>query len=408
MLEFTTVLFIGLALLVLLIKKDIFHPSFIVCGLWGTLLLIYRVADHPLWDLSNRFFLCVIAWVVPFAIISNIFSYRPVTVQLKGDHPNYTYPVNIDFFNKLFPIAITVNIATILVSIGAAGVFSFSQIRQLYISNSIPSILGLLLYACNFVYVFNIYALLHLKKLNKKKVALLTLSVLVVFIFKSNKTSFLLYFITLLYVFHKNKVLNFYRLILFTLIFVGLIVLVTINRLDFDFSTSEAIWNFIYIYLISPLTAFDTLLNGGVTLDSGTAGSGFLAFLYNVINAFGGSLQISQLGTFIDVPLPTNVFTIMRGPYLDAGVAGIVLMSIIQGAFYGLCYAEQKINKKFYPLFYALMVSTLFMQSFGDYLLYSFSSTLQYLIFSVLVARGVTLNSRKSSLKTVTSSNKII
>ena len=378
MLEFTTVLFIGLALFFLLIKKDIFHPSFIVCGLWGTLLLIYWVADHPLWDLSNRFFLCAIVWVVPFAIISNIFSYRPVTVQLKGSHPNYTYPVNIDFFNKLFPIAIAVNIATILVSIGAAGGFSFSQIRQLYISNSIPPILGLLLYACNFVYVFNIYALLHLKKLDKKKAALLTLSVLVVFIFKSNKTSFLLYFITLLYVFHKNKVLNFYRLILFTLIFAGLIVLVTINRLDFDFSTSEAILNFIYIYLISPLTAFDTLINGGVTLDPGSPGSGFLAFLYNVINAFGGSLQISQLGTFIDVPLPTNVFTIMRGPYLDAGIVGIFLMSVIQGAFYGLCYAEQKINKKFYPLFYALMVSTLFMQSFGDYLLYSFYLNIFY------------------------------
>ena len=408
MLEFTAVLFIGLALLVLLIKKDIFHPSFIVCGLWGTLLLVYWIADHPLWDLSNRFFLCVIAWVIPFAIISNIFSLKPVTLRFNQGRANSTYPVNIDFFNKLFSPALMINIATILVSISTAGGFSFSQIRQLYISNSIPSILGLLLYACNFVYVLNVYALLHIKELDKKKVALLTLSVLVVFIFKSNKTSFLLYFITLLYVFHKNKVLNFYRLILFTLVFVGLIVLVTINRLDFDFSTKEAIWNFIYIYLISPLTAFDTLVNRGVTLDPGTAGSGFLAFLYNVINAFGGSLQISQLGTFIDVPLPTNVFTIMRGPYLDAGVAGIVLMSIIQGAFYGLCYAEQKINKKFYPLFYALMVSTLFMQSFGDYLLYSFSSTLQYLIFSVLVARGVTLSSRKSSLKTVTSSSKII
>lgn len=395
MLEFTTVLFIGLALLFLMIKKDIFHPSFIVCGLWGTLLLIYWVADHPLWNLSNRFFLCVIAWVIPFAIISNIFSLKPVTLQFNQSRSNYIYPVNIDFFNKLFLPALMINIATILVSIGAAGGFSFSQIRLLYISNSIPSILRLLLYACNFVYVLNIFALLHIKELDKKKITLLTLSVLVVFIFKSNKTSFLLYFITLLYVFHKNKVLNFYRLILFTLVFVGLIVLVTINRLDFDFSTREAIWNFIYIYLISPLTAFDTLINGGVTLDPGTAGSGFLAFLYNVINVFGGSLQISQLGTFIDVPLPTNVFTIMRGPYLDAGIAGIILMSVIQGIFYGLCYAEQKINKKFYPLFYALMVSTLFMQSFGDYLLYSFSTTLQYLIFSVLIARGFTLHFRR-------------
>ncbi|OKZ04444.1 MAG: hypothetical protein BHV78_00775 [Bacteroides sp. CAG:1060_57_27] len=287
------------------------------------------------------------------------------------------------------------NIATILVSIGAAGNFSFSQIRQVYISGSLPAILELLLYACNFAYVLNVYALLHIKTLDKKKVALLTFTVLVVFIFKSNKTSFLLYFITLLYVFHKNKILNFYRLILFTLVFVGLIIIVTVNRLDFDFSTSEAIWNFIYIYLISPLTAFDTLINGDVTLDSGSPGSGFFAFLYKVINTFGGSLQISQLGKYIDVPLPTNVFTIMRGPYLDAGIAGIILMSVIQGIFYGLCYAEQKINKKFYPLFYALMVSTLFMQSFGDYLLYSFSTTLQYLIFSVLIARGFTLHFRR-------------
>ena len=142
------------------------------------------------------------------------------------------------------------------------------------------------------------------------------------------------------------------------------------------------------------MTAFDLLLNGDIVLDPGVWGSGTLAFLYKLINFFGGTLEISQLGTWVNVPLPTNVFTTMRGFYLDGGFLGIFIMSCVLGIIWGGLYAFQLARNKIFLLFYAMMLGSLFFQSFGDYFFYSFSMTLQYYVFSVIMARGLIFKKR--------------
>ena len=87
--------------------------------------------------------------------------------------------------------------------------------------------------------------------------------------------------------------------------------------------------------------------------------------------------------------MPTNVFTVMRGFYLDGGYWGIFFMACVLGSIWGILYQLQHKGHKVYIVFYATMISSLFFQSFGDYFFYAFSMTIQYYLFSVILTRGI-------------------
>lgn len=368
------------------ISRSIFHPSFIVSGLWLILLLLYAVCNHPLWALSDKFFKAILLWVIPFSILS--LSIGQIKFRLNNSLGENAY-VNIGLYKRLYPLVIAYSVIFILSIIYYAGGVSFLSIRQFMVNEHFPMILKLLFYLNTFVIIYAIYGLLHIEYFSKKKVVLLFVLLILMSIIKSNKTSFLSLFVAILYVLYQKGKLKLSYILWLVIALVGLLVLVTINRSDYDFAASNALSNFMYIYLLSPLTAFDIFLNGEVVLNQGTYGSGTFTFVYKIINALGGDLELAERGQWVNVPLPTNVFTVMIGYYLNNGYFGIFSGSIVLGTIWGVLYRLQKKGYMIYIIFYASMISSLFFQSFGDYFFYSFSMTLQYYIFSILVSRGV-------------------
>lgn len=257
------------------------------------------------------------------------------------------------------------------------------------VGNKFPTILSVLFYLNTFMTVYAFYGLLNIDTLDKKKVLGVIALLLLISVFKSNKTSFLVIFIGILYILKRKKRLKLTSLIYAITILIILLSLVTYNRGDYDFDSDAGLENFMYIYLLSPLTAFDLLLNNEISLNAGAIGSGTFAFLFKIINAFGTNLEIADLGEWVYVPLPTNVFTVMRGFYLDGGYWGIFFMACVLGSIWGILYQLQHKGHKVYIVFYATMISSLFFQSFGDYFFYAFSMTIQYYLFSVILTRGI-------------------
>lgn len=386
MLEIVSISFIFLVVLYYWLTKDIFHPSVIVSGLWAALLNLYAYTEHPLWDLSNKFCFAVSLWVFPFTFFAYICSRR----TLKFSHSSYvTSNVNVRMFENLYPFVIFCNILFLLLIVYYAGGLSFPLIRNFLVMQQFPTLLNILFYLNAFLTVYVFYALLNIDSLNKRKVLILLFLLLVSSIFKSNKTSLLMLCVSILYILKIKNKLKFIHILYAVIILAGLLTLVTLNRADYDFVSERGFINYIYIYLLSPLTAFDALLNNEVVLESGAWGSGTFVFLYKILNAFSAQLDLAELGTWIYVPLPTNVFTTMRGFYLDGGYMGIFIVACLLGMIWGVLYTFQASRHKIYTLFYALMIGSLFFQSFGDYFFYSFSTTFQYYIFSILISRGI-------------------
>ena len=411
MLYLTASIFFLLSLVTYCITKSIFHPGFIVSAIWGLLIFLYGYLDHPFWHLSDRFFYAINLWVIPFCIITLIIGQykkkKSVNTNInKHIDINQTYPSgNVRQYNILMPYVFIVSIMSIIIFLlYSRG--NMVNLRNLLLASSFPPYLKAVFYLSTFFTSFLCFGLLNYKYVNKRHLVFLAIIIFIISIFKSNKTSFLALFVSISYILYYNKKLKLSSILLSVICLVLLLVIVSSNRGDWDFKSDGGIANYIYIYLFSPLTAFDCLLNNEVNLGTPATGEGFFIFFYNILNIFGAGIKFSVLGTWINVPLPTNVYTAMRCYYLEGGFYGIAFASIINGLIWGILYNLQHRRKTIFVVFYATMIPTLFFQSFGDYFFYSFSMTLQYLLFAIILTKGI--KTKRIRLRLVSNYKRII
>lgn len=386
----TLILFFIISIISFLISRSIFHPSVIVSSIWGLLLVLYRILDHPLWILSDKFYIAIMAWVCPFCIISLCITNINGTDKKSFLKKSHLKSFNILFYTKLLPHIVTLSgICCILLLVYCGG--NLGNLRLLLVDGNFPIYIKMIFYLSTFLIVYFFFGLLNSKEIKNKDLILLFVSLLAISLLRSNKTSFLSLFVSSAYILYKKKSLKL-RYILYLIIMLALmLIVVSLSRDDYNFENSSAIENFIYIYLLSPLTAFDLIINNNLNLGEGTPGESIFIFIYRILNVFGCNLSFTDLGTWVNVPLPTNVYTAMRAFYLEGGIGGIMMGSSILAIIWGVMYRWQKKSSQIAIVFYACMLSSLFFQSFGDYFFYTFSVTIQYLIFSIIIFHGISI-----------------
>lgn len=385
MLYAIAILFVCLSIFCYYINKDIFHPACIVTLLWGTLLFLYGYLDHPLWHLSDKFYYSIILWIVPFYIFSNLIG--KYKIKNSKYFNNTEFIGNAKSYNDLMPIALGIGIVSCVLLIVYCG-GNLVNLRFLLVSSQFPTYINLIFYLSTFLIAYLLVGLINYSKINKRNILTLFLIIIIISVLKSNKTSVLSLFVSVAYILHVRGKLRLSTIFYSIFVLSIFLILITINRADWDFNNDSGLANYLYIYLLSPLTAFDLLLNKGISLGNTTVGESIFIFFYKIFNTFGANLEFSTLGEWVNVPLPTNVFTSMRGFYLDGGYCGIAFGSFIMGIIWGLMYRSQKMGNPVLIVFYATMIPSLFFQSFGDYFFYSFSMTLQYYIFCIILIRG--------------------
>lgn len=374
-----------------ILTKDIFHPSVVVCGMWTFLLVLYQVCDHPLWNLSNDFFIALSIWVIPFVLFSLVISKIPWKINTTR---NYTF--NLRLYNKIFPYALLYVGLYILTLVFYVGGLSIVETKKMIIDEeSRPFLLTIFLYLNVFLSVYVFYGILNYKQVKVKRLVLLAFLLLIVSLFKGNKTSFLSIFIGVCYVLKYIRQFKFKYLLFIIAAIVGLLVLVSLGRKDYDFESDTAIENFLYIYFLSPLPSFDLILHREFSLNGGAPMSATFSFFYKLLNAFGANFDIADLGEWVYVPLPNNVFTTLRPFYVDGGLPWVGIMACILGTIWGFLYYYQKKGRTMYIVFYALMVGTLFFQSFDDYFFRDLSLVFQNIFFIVLIVRGFKFTTAK-------------
>ena len=385
MLETVGFLLIVFFVLTYSLTRDIFHPAVIVNGCWMVWINLYAYADHPLWALSDKFCNAILLWIIPFSFFSTVIS----SLHLKNA-TNYSHvPIKEFTYNKLYRWMLFFYIFFCLLLVYYAGGLSIPHIRNFLLRPQFPPLVDLSLYASNFFIVYTLYGLLNIDRLSKKKVLISFILLLFISMLKGNKTAFLSIFVGSLYIIKRNGKLKLKYLLGAIGALSLLITLLTIARNDMASIGGESrpnvVLEYIYIYTLSPLTAFDYILHNDHWLNAGASGSGTFAVFYKILNAIGGNYQIADLGEWIYVPLITNVYTAMRGCYLDWGMNGILFISCLLGIIWGYLYAQQKRGDKVFILFYSLTIPSLYFQLFGDYFFYGLSNILQYFIFSVLI-----------------------
>ena len=105
---------------------------------------------------------------------------------------------------------------------------------------------------------------------------------------------------------------------------------------------STTLYQVISIYLYSPIVAL-----GNLSPSTEFFGMETFRFFYALFYSFSISNiePIKVISEYVNIPFPTNVYTIMRPYYNDFGLFGVFLGSIFFSLFFGYIF---KINKKLF------------------------------------------------------------
>lgn len=353
---------IFLTVTIFLLKKDFFNPACITLFVWSVVEVIYQNVDHGLNKLSPLFFEITFFWCLCFSLGCLIVSNMNFKVNNSCCH--FLDIDSCKMYTLLFAF-LSFSIFFVILNAKATGLSPIGYVRNIGLnSDNVPlsvkiiNLLTTLIYPCVFLFIES--------KVKRIKKLLIFLLFFILSILSGSKSAVIQIFITsffLLFYHRKFKILLF---IVMTSVLICAFVVITLFR-DNGKSKVDFI-ELIYIYFLSPLPAFDLLINNKLSVNEYPVASTVLGLFYRVLSKItGSSVPDSGLG-FVFVPVPTNVYTIMLTGYLDFGRYGMFFFSFFYGILWGIFYSFVKRNYKFYKILYACFLNVLCLQFFADYL----------------------------------------
>lgn len=355
--------------------RRVIYPAVVVSVVWTLVLFFYNILDHGLYPLSDRFYIATFLWVVPFCLAS-LISFRSKHVQTEINH----CPISTKRINVLLNILVIVNIYYLyrLYSFSSEGYYK--QFIMLSSSGDLPFFFTAMNYVNQISLV--LFAIICLKRemLNKCKIYLFGLIFFACCFLMSVKTILAqVIFIVIIINYYKGK-FDWKRAVIALTVFFALIVSVQVYR-SYNNNDEFDLIQFLSIYALSPLPAFDLALNGKIDLEVGGTYRFFMAFVNKL---FGLNFSVYSGGDrWVEVPVLTNVYTVMSAPFADFGYFGISVFAVIEGLFWGFLYKKGiQQNKIRWKIFYAVYFYTLIFQFFADYM-FTFLSVLFQLFIVV-------------------------
>lgn len=364
------VVFAVILILVRKTDKSFINPITMTILLWLSLLTLYATIDHGLYALSDRFYMALLLWVFSFSVPYFLISLLPVNdcLHLKHEPMRFLYRKE---FAILFSIAI---IISLMLTIKEAYEFDLSNIfraiRTISLDRSngelekpgqfalFPHRIAEFGYVLFFVYLF--------KNIKFKYLRLFQILVLFHVLMRANKFMITKVVIGIIIILaYKGKLK---RSTLLSVIG-GLFLLFILIQIFRGASGSEfSLLDFLYIYILSPLPAFDSyILNSNSTNLFSTVSFGEHTFA-NLLGDSSVNPDYFENENFVFVPFPTNVFTVMSSYFIDWRWRGIALGGFFFGLFFSYIYKRAKVND-IYKLLYASVAHIIVLQFFFDFLI---------------------------------------
>lgn len=375
---------IGILLILLVlsytVSKSILAPAVVTNFIWTVLLLIYNTVNHGLYTLSDKFYFIVLLWALGFTISALFIE------KIKIRIPQAMKSLNKEGLgNKLLWVMVIALCLSIygqyLIGNNLNSDNVFAGIRQHSVSMLndeeptiiLPAYVSVAKMLAPFA-VIVIGTLFFLRE-DRRFIVIIGLILLVVFtLFRSSKMVVVELAFSFFCLYVLKKGITRKKIIYFFSIFVVFMLLAHLMRRKED-NTSVDLVHILSVYLLSPLPAFDNILNNSSIrlIEDFNGEYTFRAFI-PYLNLLGfnlvGNSDPFNLHFWTYTPLPVNVYTILFGFYVDFGIMGIFVASIVYGAFFGFLWngGGWRHNIPMFQMAYASCFYILVFQFFSDYL----------------------------------------
>ena len=362
--------------------RDIFSPWSVTLLVWVVVISCYCLIDHGLFKVTDQFGNCISIWV-PCFCGSALLTYR-LTPAYKGPAMRQNKQV-IDILTIL---------CVVLVPLALYKTFTFAMangsptdllynVRKQVIDKDEGFSLGPLAY-----FMYEVYILLlvfcDVEKIDKKRFLLALALCMMFFVMTLSKQMFFRYAFSTMFILYARQKISLKPFIIFGALFLVLGLAFTGVRSVEEGHEEEAFtfMDLFGMYVVSPIIAFcDDMPCSAVHWGENT----FRPF-YHIAYALGlvSFEPTEMIQEFTYVGIPTNVYTMMSPYFKDFGYAGILVFSIIEGAFIGSIYKLSRTGHTVMRLFYAYFVFILAVQFFDELFFQGFSGTIQVIVLLYL------------------------
>lgn len=347
---------------------NIFAPWNITVLLWAFVLLCIYLLGDKLYPLTTQFYTCISLWL-PLFCISAFITYNLNKPDEKGN--NYiSAPVN--YSKTLFYILLAFSLVLspmcvkkMMDLVNAFGSENMMQdIRLLAVEGEGFGLLD----QCFFINkVLFIIAVWKYPEISIWKILLIFFLLILNSIAIMDKGTLFFIIIVVVFILHEKGKIKTVHMAIGGSIIVVLFFMLTVLRGGTDtegnFNAQMDLLEFLAIYVFANPVAFG-YLNQAVVPQFG-ANTFYLLYYYLNKYGFGDYVVVDIVQEFVQVPVPTNLYTVMQPFYVDFGNIGVAYFAFIYGVFTGWCYAGYKRGSSVKKCLYTYLVMVLVLQ-FGQ------------------------------------------
>ena len=362
----------------LIIKLKVYHPVVITHLIWFVVILLYNLIPSKLYPLSSNVYLRLILYLF-FFLFGSIFYYIVFGIKKQ----NYFNLQGIENTTNLlfdFVFFLTSYLFLRYFMMFANGTTLYKEIVQ----GRLPLDIRILSYFDKLSLVYFFYIITIKKTLLKKEKIFIVLFFITYFL-KFSKMDIMQLFTGMLLSLWIKKKIKIRHIFLLVLLMFSLLSFIHLWRKGNTDSLTKAIGEMMAIYFLSPITAFDMIVNNKIHFNKYQTFVFLERFFSRIfqINIFASNKQIFDGWVF--VPYPTNVYTTMWRFYSDFREAGLIVFGQFLGFFWTYIYSNR--YKAVYNLIYTALFYILIFQFFSDILFGYFSSVLQIILLCVIVIK---------------------
>lgn len=357
-------------------RCSLYSPLVINAMVWLVVFIMGLLFHERFYQLQEKAF---IAWLIWFMVTSIIFFLlypsRPkstwVGTETRRIPMDYTLPLlllivwlgyRIWIVGSTGPEDFFLNLRWS--SLGAEGFVSYGLIRRFY-----PIIFALFLFE-------HVYA----RRENRRLRLILWLWMLLYAVSTMGKIQILVLVLSWVIIQGMKGEMNVKRIVIPAAV---VSVLMMFNHLiRGGLSYASTIEDFLALYVYSPLVAF-----GYMDIDrSMPFGAYPFRFFYAIGNILGIAPEpVSNITPYVEVPVATNVYTILYLFYYDFGMLGVLLHAVIYGIIFSCLYLLSVKRGGLWLVLFSGYSIVLVGQFIVDLLITTFSGNLQFLIYALAV-----------------------
>ncbi|ECC1659034.1 TPA: oligosaccharide repeat unit polymerase [Salmonella enterica] len=364
---------LGLFFALYYIKTNLTSPLFLHCFSWCLVSTVGVFTYNSFIDFPAISYYAFLIW---YPLIYFILTVGELVTYRSNSHLFFE---NREYIcSRYWVFIIPVSLYTIweIYTVGANGPASF--FLNLRLANTLEDYPGIKFTVMTTIYpvMIAIFSIICLSNTNKKNVYAIVFWLILFSIGTMGKFAIITPIIIFLTIRELKKGLRRKKLIIYSPFIIFLILVIHFLRMaGHDSSTVGSVFG---LYIYSPILALSKLSE----LASNNPGEYTFRFFYAILNKIGlaGTEPAKTILDYVEVPVMTNVYTVMQPFFQDYSLYGVAFGAIFYGLFFAFIYGSAKQGNPVSILIYAALAISMLISFFAETLITNLAGNLKLII----------------------------